>query len=334
LSAPGAFFAGCAGLTLSPDEAAFFRASDPLGFILFSRNIDTPDQILRLTGDLRAAVGRDAPILIDQEGGRVQRLRAPHWREWIAPLDEVARAGVRAPQVMTLRYRVIAAELRAIGIDVNCAPCADIARANTHPVLLNRCYGKNAPTAASIGRAVADGLLAGGVLPVLKHIPGHGAATADSHLELPHVDLPRETLRDQDFAAFRALADLPMAMTGHIVFDAIDATASATQSPAMIALIRDDIGFDGLLMSDDISMHALSGDMGARCLLSLKAGCDVILHCNGEMAEMEQVAAASGTLGSQAQARADHALALRDVPAEDAKALADQWQALMAEGAA
>jgi beta-N-acetylhexosaminidase len=331
----GAFFFGCAGPVLGRDEAAFFADANPFGFILFARNVETPDQIRRLTADLRAAVGRDAPILIDQEGGRVQRLGPPFWRQWQPPLDQVRAAGPadRAAEVMRLRYRIIAAELRDLGIDVNCAPTADVARPQTHPVLHNRCYGTDPETVAVIARAVSDGLLAGGVLPVLKHIPGHGAATADSHLELPHVDLPQDTLQAIDFAPFHALADLPFAMTAHVVYEAIDASAPATTSPGMIGLIRDRIGFSGFLMSDDISMHALSGAMDARCKAALAAGCDAILHCNGDMAEMQRVAASGGTLTAAAAARADAALALRQAAPCDPAALNAQWDALMAEGA-
>jgi len=329
LGRAGAFFAGCSGPVLLPEERSFFATAQPLGFILFSRNIVTPDQVRRLTADLRAAVGRDAPVMIDQEGGRVARLRPPHWRGWRPPLEEVVRAGAQAPEVMHLRYAVIAAELRALGIDTNCAPCADVAREKTHPVLLNRCYGPEPGPVALNARAVSDGLLSGGVLPVLKHIPGHGAATADSHLELPRVDLPREALEAVDFAPFRALADLPMAMTAHVVYQAIDPAACATNSPEMIRIIREELGFAGLLMSDDISMQALTGGMRARSEAALAAGCDVILHCNGDMAEMEEVAAACGPLTLQAVARAEAALALRTAAPGDLAALSAEWEALM-----
>ncbi|MFC7703989.1 beta-N-acetylhexosaminidase [Plastorhodobacter daqingensis] len=309
---PGATILGCAGLALGPEEAAFFREADPWGFILFARNIETPDQLRRLTADLRSTVGREAPVLIDQEGGRVQRLRPPHWRQWLPPLEALARAG-GDPRAMWLRYRLIAAELHAVGVDVNCAPMADVAGAETHPFLRDRCYGETVAAVVAAARAAAEGLLAGGVLPVLKHIPGHGRATADSHLDLPVVAADAATLRSTDFAAFTALNDLPMAMTAHIVYAALD-DLPATCSPRMMALLREEIGFDGLIMSDDISMQALSGTLGARSGAALAAGCDVVLHCNGNLAEMQEVAGASGNMTEAAATRADRALAARRPP--------------------
>lgn len=329
----GATILGCEGLRLSPDERAFFADAAPWGFILFARNVDTPEQLRRLTGDLREAVGRQAPVFIDQEGGRVQRLRPPHWRDWLAPLAQMTRAGTGALRAMELRYRIIAAELHAVGIDANCAPMADIADAQTHPFLQNRCYGFDVDTVVGAARAAARGLLAGGVLPVLKHIPGHGRATVDSHLDLPVVSDSAEVLHQRDFAAFRALADLPMAMTAHIVFPAIDAGAPATCSPRMIGLIRQDIGFDGLLMSDDVSMQALRGSLAERSALSIAAGCDVVLHCNGQRAEMEQVVASAGVLTQDAARRAQAALACRHAPEPaDIAALEAELAALLAGG--
>lgn len=312
---PGAFIMGCDGPVLGRDEAAFFRAADPLGFILFARNVENPVQLRRLTGDLRAAVGREAPVLIDQEGGQVARLRAPHWRAWPMPRAHVrAAAPGQGARVLWLRYRLIAAELHAAGIDVNCAPVADVAGPETHPFLSDRCYGDAPDTVAVLARAVADGLLAGGVVPVVKHMPGHGRARADTHRDLPRLDTPVAELRAQDFAPFRALADLPMAMTAHIVFSGIDPHLPATLSPAVIAAIRHDIGFTGLLMTDDIAMGALSGPVAARGAASLAAGCDVVLHCNGDLPEREAMAAACGAMTAQAQARADAALARRPAP--------------------
>ncbi len=309
----GATILGCSGLQLLPDEAAFFHDADPWGFILFARNVQDPDQVRALTAALRDAVGRDAPILIDQEGGRVQRLRTPHWQEWLPPLDHMQQAGEKADRAMWLRYRLIAAELHDLGIDVNCAPMADVAGPETHDFLRNRCHGDTVETVVPAARAVAEGLLAGGVLPVLKHIPGHGRATADSHLDLPVVATDAETLRATDFRAFQALNDLPLAMTAHIVFSAFD-DAPATCSPAMMRLIREEIGFTGLIMSDDVSMQALSGGMGDRTRASLSAGCDIVLHCNGQRAEMEQVVDAAGQMTDVAQNRADAALARRQPP--------------------
>ncbi|MEH7826799.1 beta-N-acetylhexosaminidase [Gemmobacter denitrificans] len=309
----GATIFGCSGADLAADEAAFFRDADPFGFILFARNVENPDQLRRLTAALRDAVGRDAPILVDQEGGRVQRLRAPHWAEWLPPLEAVARAGANAARMMWLRARLIAAELRDAGIDGNCAPCLDLATDQTHTFLRNRCYGEAPAIVADLGRATADGHLAGGVLPVMKHLPGHGRATGDTHHDLPTVSADADTLQATDFAPFRALADLPMAMTAHIVFSAYD-SAPATCSPQMIRLIREDIGFHGLLMSDDLNMQALSGTLAERAARAIAAGCDIALHCKGDLAEMQQVAAAAGQMGAEAMARAAKALAARHAP--------------------
>jgi beta-N-acetylhexosaminidase len=319
----GATILGCAGPTLLAEERAFFRAAEPFGFILFARNVETPDQLRRLTGDLRDVVGRDAPILMDQEGGRVQRLRAPYWRDWDPPLETVERAGslAEAARILRLRSQVIAAELAAVGIDANCAPVADVAFAQTHPFLRNRCYGTDPASVATIGRAVADGLLAGGVLPVLKHMPGHGRSHLDTHLSLPTVTVGLDDLRAVDFAPFRALADLPMAMTAHLVFAALDPDLPATQSPTMIRLIRDEIGFQGLLMTDDLNMEALSGSLADRTARSMAAGVDVALHCKGNLAEMAAVVDAAGQMTPAAMARGKAALALRRKVAADMPAL-------------
>ena len=317
------------GLRLSAEEKAFFRDTDPFGFILFARNLDSPDQIRALCGDLREAVGRAAPITIDQEGGRVQRLRAPDWTEWLPPLEHATRAGGNAAQAMYLRYRIIAHELQQLGIDSNCAPLVDVAQDSTHPFLKNRCYGTDAQSVADLGRAVADGLLDGGVLPVLKHIPGHGRAVADSHLELPHVDADPAELSRIDFAPFKALNDLPMGMTAHLVYTQID-PQPATISAKMMGLIRDQIGFDGLIMTDDISMKALSGDLGSLSAAARAAGCDVVLHCNGSLDEKRQVAEAAGPLDAAGQRRAAAAIATRKTPAEvDIPALRAKLDALL-----
>ncbi len=321
---------GCQGPALTPEERRFFAGSDPWGFILFGRNVVEPDQLRRLTASLRDAVGREAPVMIDQEGGRVARLRAPHWREWVPALREctgVASAELRI-RAMRLRYRLIAEELSAVGIDVNCAPVLDLAGDDTHPVLANRCYGSDPAAVGGIGRAVAEGLIDGGVLPVIKHMPGQGRAPLDSHLALPEVTADAAALA-ADFAPFRALADLPMAMTAHVVYRAIDPDAPATQSAAMVRLIRDGIGFDGLLMTDDISMHALSGDFGTRVARAVDAGCDMILHCNGDPAEMAPVAEAAPRLAARALRRADAALARRHAPSRvDAGQLEAEFAAL------
>ena len=329
-AATGATILGVEGLALGRDEAGFLREADPWGLIFFGRNVESPEQLRRLSGDLRAALGRDAPIFIDQEGGRVQRLRAPHWREWLPPLDEAETRGLRG---LWLRARLQAAELRAVGIDGNCAPSADIAFANTHPFLRNRCFGTDAATVAARARATAEGLLAGGVLPVLKHMPGHGRAEADSHKDLPVVSASAEVLAQTDFAAFRALNDLPLGMTAHIRYTAHDA-APATQSAVMMRLIREDIGFGGLLMTDDIGMQALTGSYAERATAALAAGCDLVLHCNGSRAELEQTVAAAGRMGAVSAARAAAALGWRRAAEPvDSAALQAEFEALSTGGA-
>ncbi len=316
-------------LRLRSDEKALFRDVNPFGFILFARNIDTPDQVRALCGDLREAVGRDCPITIDQEGGRVQRLRGPHWREWLPPLEQVQGAGEGAAEAMYLRYRIIADELRALGIDSNCAPLVDVAGPDTHPFLQNRCYGFEADAVAEIGRAVADAHLDGGVLPVVKHIPGHGRAVVDSHLDLPAVDADPEDLSDTDFAPFRALNDLPMGMTAHLVYSRLG-NGPATTSSTVMQIIREDIGFDGLIMTDDISMKALSGSLADIAKSSLSAGCDVVLHCNGTFAERVATAEAAGEMNEAAQDRAERALDARKTPDEvDIPALEAKMSAIM-----
>lgn len=329
MSSFGATILDAEGHRLTADEKAFFRDADPFGFILFARNIDTPDQVRALCSDLREAVGREAIITIDQEGGRVQRLRAPEWREWSPALDHVTAAGDHAAQAMYLRFRIIAAELRALGIDSNCAPLADIAFDITHPFLRNRCYGTDASQVTAMARAVADGLLDGGVLPVLKHIPGHGRATADSHHDLPRVTASLDDLRATDFAPFKALNDLLMAMTAHLVYAAID-DQPATLSPKVMQIMRDEIGFDGLIMTDDISMKALKGDLAQISRDALTAGCDVILLCNGTLDERRTVAEAAGQMTQAAQTRATRALAARHAPNPvDISALDAQLEALL-----
>ncbi|MEM9798178.1 MAG: glycoside hydrolase family 3 N-terminal domain-containing protein [Pseudomonadota bacterium] len=329
MSAAGAFILGCEGPDLTAVEAAFFREADPWGFILFARNVDTPDRLRRLTSDLRAAVGRDAPILVDQEGGRVQRLGPPFWTQWQPPLDQMERA--RDPvRVMELRAALIAAELRDVGIDVNCTPTADIAGSQTHPFLRNRCYGDDVDTVIARARANAAGCLRGGVLPVIKHMPGHGRAMVDSHHRLPRADVALADLRATDFAVFRALNDLPLGMSAHVVYPALS-EAPGTTSPEVHAEIRDHIGFDGFLMTDDISMDALPGDLAARCQGAIAAGCEAILHCNGDLGEMRLVAEICPRLDGAALARADRALAARPAAGQlDIPAARAEFQALAA----
>ncbi|WP_291731000.1 beta-N-acetylhexosaminidase [Leisingera sp. F5] len=310
----GATILDAEGLRLTADEKAFFRDADPFGFILFARNLDTVEQIQALCDDFREAVGRNCLITIDQEGGRVQRLRKPLARNWHPPLEHVQLAGEDAVRAMYLRYRLIAHELYTLGIDSNCAPIADVACAETHEFLKNRCYGTSADTVTRIARAVATSHLDGGVLPVLKHIPGHGRAAADSHLDLPHVASHPEMLEQIDFAAFAALNDLPLGMTAHLVYDAYD-DRPATTSPVMMRLIRERIGFNGLIMTDDISMKALQGSLAGNARASIEAGCDVVLLCNASLGERIAVAEAAGPMTEAAQTRADAALAARRAPA-------------------
>jgi beta-N-acetylhexosaminidase len=315
-----AFITGVAGLLLTPEERAFLRDSEPWGFILFKRNVDTPAQVRDLVTALRETVGRsDAPVLIDQEGGRVQRLSPPHWPKYppgaaFARLYESDKeTGLAAAR---LGARLIAHDLAELGITVDCLPLADVPVSDSDPIIGDRAYGMTPQQVAVIAQAVTDGLMEGGVLPVLKHIPGHGRATADSHLALPVVDVDAKTLESSDFAAFRRLAKLPLGMTAHVVFSAIDPVAPATTSVKMVReVIRGFIGFDGLLMSDDVSMNALSGTLAERSRASLGAGCDVVLHCNGRLDEMRQVAGESPLLAGAAKRRADAALGARRQPA-------------------
>ncbi len=302
---------GCAGPRLSEAERAFFRDARPWGFILFRRNIESPDQVRALTEALRACIGRpNAPILIDQEGGRVQRLGPPHW-----PAYPPGRAYGQLPQSLRLEMtrlgaRLIANDLAAVGINVDCLPVLDVPSAGAHDVIGDRAYAGTADAVASLGRAACEGLLAGGVLPVIKHIPGHGRAHADSHKALPVVEASLAELEAVDFVPFRALVDMPMAMTGHLVYTAIEPTGPATTSPRVIGdIIRGAIGFEGLLMSDDISMKALSGDLTGLSRAALAAGCDLVLHCNGDMAEMQAVVGGVTPLTGKAETRAAVALA-------------------------
>lgn len=309
---------GCAGPALSAEEAAFFADADPWGFIVFARNVESPEQLSALTASLREAVGRDAPVFVDQEGGRVQRLRPPHWRA-APPAALFGALYARDPEAglaaTRLNHRLLAHELRAVGLDADCAPCLDLCVKDADPIIGDRAYGADPEAVAALGRAALEGLHAGGVAGVIKHIPGHGRADVDSHEKLPVVPADAAALA-QDTAAFRALADAEMAMTAHVVYAAWDADHPATTSSAVIAkVIRGAIGFDGLLMSDDLSMKALSGAMRARAEAAFAAGCDMALHCNGDRAEMEAVVAAAPRLEGEASRRADAAAAVRKPPA-------------------
>ncbi len=314
-----AFISGCEGVTLTSREVGFFRETRPCGFILFKRNCDTPDQIQALIDDYREAVGdRQALVLIDQEGGRVQRLQPPHWRQY--PSGRAfsllyARDPETGLEAARLGARLIARDLHALGITVNCAPVADLPVAGAHDIIGNRAYGTSADAVIALARAVAEGYLDGGVLPVLKHIPGHGRASVDSHASLPVIKCSRDELSRSDFLPFRALADLPLGMTAHIQIPAVDTKAPASASPVIISdIIRGEIGFDGLLMCDDLGMGALSGNMRERARAVLTAGCDVALHCGGVFTEMEDVAAEAPLLSGDALRRFRAALARLQAP--------------------
>jgi beta-N-acetylhexosaminidase len=316
MSESKAMILGAAGLRLTPDEIAFYRDERPWGFILFARNVSETEQVRDLAASMRDAVGRpDALVFVDQEGGRVQRLRPPLAPNYppAAALGDIfrhdAEAGLRAAW---LAARLHAVDLARHGLDADCLPVLDVPVEGAHDVIGQRAYGRSPDMVAAMGKAAAEGLMAGGVLPVMKHIPGHGRAFADTHFELPVVDTPIETLRRHDFVPFRALNALPMAMTAHVVYAAVDPDRPATHSARVIReIIRGEIGFDGLLMSDDVSMKALSGDFAGRAGAILAAGCDVVLHCNGVMEEMRAVAERTGPLAGEALRRADRALAAR-----------------------
>ena len=306
---PSAVIFGCAGARLNAEERAFFRDTDPLGFILFQRNCENPQQLGALVADLRESIGRsDAPVLIDQEGGRVARLKPPHWPAYPAAATLAALGGARTKEAVRLGARLIADDLATLGITVDCLPVLDIPAKGADRVIGDRAYGDSPGVVSTLGHAACTGLLAGGVLPVIKHIPGHGRATVDSHDRLPRVDASRDSLEATDFAPFRALADMPLAMTAHIVYTAIDPRQPATLSRRVIdEAIRASIGFDGVLMTDDLSMKALGGSYADRARQALAAGCDVILHCNGHISEMIDVAKGIAPLTAAARRRIDRA---------------------------
>jgi beta-N-acetylhexosaminidase len=313
-----AFITGLAGPALTDEERGFLREAQPWGFILFKRNVTDAAALRRLIDDARAAVAREAPVLIDQEGGRVQRLGPPLWPAYPpgaaygALFERNRDTGLAAAR---LGARLIAADLAPLGIDVDCLPIADVLAGGANPAIGNRAYSTEPGTVAAIGAAVASGLAEGGLLPVLKHMPGHGRANVDSHHKLPVVDADRATLDATDFAAFRPLAKLPLGMTAHVVFSAIDPIAPATISATIVRdVIRDSIGFKGLLMSDDISMNALAGSVSERARAAFAAGLDVVLHCNGVMPEMRAVAAEAPQLAGEAARRAEAALAAKKRP--------------------
>jgi beta-N-acetylhexosaminidase len=311
LSHERAILFSCAGEVLSTEERAFFRDTDPLGFILFQRNCRNREQVKALIADFRDCVGRaDAPVLIDQEGGRVARLKPPQWQRYPAAAQLASLP--EAEEAVRLGARLIADDLAALGITVDAMPVLDLPAPGADNVIGDRAYGGDPALVARLGRAACEGLLAGGVLPIVKHIPGHGRARVDSHKALPVVDEAVEALEKTDFAPFRALADMPWAMTAHVVFSVIDAHRPATLSPVVIdRVIRGSIGFDGVLVSDDIGMGALGGGFDERAAAVLAAGCDLVLHCSGKLDEMREAAEATAPLTPRAAARVARGEALR-----------------------
>lgn len=336
------FISGVSGHALSDAEREFLAREKPYGVILFARNIDNPDQVRALTADIKSALDHPyASILIDQEGGRVARLKPPHWRKYPPAKFFADMADVKAAcAAATLNARLLGEELRDVGITTDCAPVADVLAPECHAIIGDRAFGNTAAQVATLARAQADGLLAAGILPILKHIPGHGRATQDSHETLPHVDASLAELEASDFATFKTLADIPLAMTAHVTYTALDANACATESPVVINYIRSEMGYNGLIMSDDLSMKALQGSFADKTERALAAGCDLVLHGNGAligepvrnlMAELEQVASASIHLQGDALARAQRALMCLPVaPVAVSSAGLAEWQALVA----
>lgn len=297
---------GLKGLELSDVERSFFMKERPLGFILFKRNIDNPSQVKNLVKQLKECVEWDCPILVDQEGGRVARLKPPHWRNSPAVkfFADMAKKDLEAAKEATyMNARLIGEELYNVGINVDCAPVCDLVFDGAHDIIGDRSFGSDPENVAILARQMALGLADSGVLPIIKHIPGHGRARVDSHESLPAVDTSLAELRKTDFVVFEKLANIPWAMTAHITYTAIDTENPATLSPKVIKIIRDDIGFSGILISDDLSMKALNGSFSQRASNSLKAGCDLVLHCNGEMEEMVQVVEGTTTIDDNLAAR-------------------------------
>lgn len=335
---PNASIYGCAGTALSDEERDFFTACNPLGLILFARNIETPDQLRALIGEFVGTVAFATPlILVDQEGGRVARLGPPHWRETVAArtFGDMYREDVeRVLEAARLNAAIQAVDLAKLGFNVNCTPVADLAWPDTHEIIGDRAFSADPAVVAALARAVCEGHLSGGVLPVVKHVPGHGRATADSHLELPVVAAVAADLMASDFEPFVQLADMPIAMTAHIVYSVYDEARPATQSPTVITeVIRGQIGFDGLLLSDDLGMKALDGGFEDRARRSLAAGCDVALHCSGDLDEMAAVAGGVGPMSAKAMARlrrAQQAAAPNGSSPADRDDMLDRFTALMA----
>lgn len=323
------FICGVEGKELTDAEREFLAHEQPYGVILFARNIDNPAQVKALNDEILALLDHPfASVLIDQEGGRVARMRPPHWRAYPPALELACKPD--AERAIYVNARLIAEELRSVGFTTDCAPLADVLAPECHAIIGDRAFGDDGTRVATLARAQANGLLEGGVLPVLKHIPGHGRATQDSHEALPVVSASLAELEASDFVPFKALRDLPLGMTAHIIYTALDADRCATLSPTVIQFIRDKIGFDGLLMSDDLSMKALTGPYRTRAEETLKAGCDLVLHCNGKMEEMIEVAAASVPLAGDALRRAERAAAMLKPGQGGEGQLLAEWQTLTA----
>lgn len=327
---------GLSGTVLTESERNFFRDANPLGFILFQRNCESPHQVRALVESLRDSVGNErAPILIDQEGGRVARLKPPHWPAYPAPAIIAALGGVKAREAAFLAARLIGDDLAMLGITVDCAPVLDLPVPGADPIIGDRAWGDDPATVAECGLAVCDGLLAAAVLPIIKHIPGHGRGNVDSHKGLPVVATKRAELDSTDFAPFRALAGMPWAMTAHILYSDIDPDRPATLSPRLIGdVIRTGIGFDGVLVSDDLSMQALGGSLQDRARGALDAGCDLVLHCNGDMSEMSAIAAAVGPMSDAAQRRLASGEARRQAPGNFDRFAAERRLAALLAGQA
>jgi beta-N-acetylhexosaminidase len=324
-----AFISGCAGTALTADERALFAEARPCGLILFARNVESPAQIRALVADFKTAAGsEDVLILVDQEGGRVQRLRPPHWRA-MPPQhcygDLYASDPEAAKRAAFAGARLMAAELHDVGINVNCTPCIDVPQEGAHDIIGDRAFSPDPDVVSALGRAVMDGTLAGGVLPVIKHVPGHGRALADSHKSLPRIDAPKEALEAVDFRPFQALHDAPLAMTAHVLLPEFDERRPATLSPAIMGkVIRDQMGLTGLIMSDDIGMKALRGSFADLTRDVIAGGCDVALHCSGKFSEMAEVAGAAPALEGKALERFERARAClhEPEPFDEAEALA------------
>ena len=310
---------GVAGLSLEEREADLIQEARPLGLILFKRNCADPGQVTALIQAFRQAVGDPkAPVLIDQEGGRVTRLKPPHWRA-SASFREIGALSAHdldaAKEAAWRHARLIAADLWPLGVTINCSPVLDLGLPSQTEAIGDRAFSDDPGIVSVLGRSTIEGYLAGGVLPVIKHLPGHGRAMVDSHALLPCVEAETEVLARADWKPFRDNADAPLGMTAHILFPALDQAACATQSSAIVNdVIRGEIGFAGVLFSDDLSMQALGGSLGERAALARKAGCDIALHCNGDLDEMTEVLAAAGPLEGESLHRVERALAAKKAP--------------------